>query len=255
MVPDYIRSNCFTHRRTRLCSPTVTWWYYKNTILKTNLEALKEFAFQLRLRNIGGLIIIDFIDMSEESHRQQVLRTLEKALERDTVRTSVSGISPLGLVEMTRKRVRESIGRTLCEPCPYCEGKGYVKGALTVIYEILRELQRELADGCDTVTEGRDQGTLAFPAAECKIFLTASPAERAHRRLSSSNVSYTEMLSRRGYPAVPTNGCRFRSTGRSSHIRHTANGRVRLRPATLRLHAESARSGERPAIACRPAPW
>ncbi|PLY03895.1 MAG: Rne/Rng family ribonuclease [Desulfuromonas sp.] len=118
----------------------------EDTILKTNLEAVREIAFQLRLRNIGGLIIIDFIDMEKEAHREKVHAALEEALKNDKNKTNILKISELGLVEMTRKRVRESIGRTLCEPCPYCEGKGYVKGKLTVIYEILRELRRELAD-------------------------------------------------------------------------------------------------------------
>jgi len=118
----------------------------EDTILKTNLEAVKEIAFQLRLRNIGGLIIIDFIDMEKEAHREKVHAALEEALKNDKNKTNILKISELGLVEMTRKRVRESIGRTLCEPCPYCEGKGYVKGRLTIIYEILRELHREMAD-------------------------------------------------------------------------------------------------------------
>jgi ribonuclease G len=114
----------------------------EETIYKTNLEAAQAIARQLRLRNLGGIIIIDFIDMSEESHRQQVLRTLEKALERDTVRTSVSGISPLGLVEMTRKRTRESLGHLMCEPCPVCSGRGVVKTAETVCLEVFREIMR-----------------------------------------------------------------------------------------------------------------
>jgi len=118
----------------------------EDTILKTNLEALKEIAFQLRLRNIGGLIIIDFIDMEKEAHREKVHAALEEALKNDKNKTNILKISELGLVEMTRKRVRESIGRTLCEPCPYCEGNGYVKGKLTIIYEILRELSREMSD-------------------------------------------------------------------------------------------------------------
>jgi ribonuclease G len=116
----------------------------EDTILKTNLEALKEIAFQLRLRNIGGLIIVDFIDMEKEPHREKVHAVFEEVLKNDKNKTNILKISELGLIEMTRKRVRESIGRTLCEPCSYCEGKGYVKGHLTVIYEILRELQREL---------------------------------------------------------------------------------------------------------------
>ncbi len=116
----------------------------EDTILKTNLEAVKEIAFQLRLRNIGGLIIIDFIDMEKEPHREKVHSALEEALKNDKSKTNILKISELGLVEMTRKRVRESIGRTLCEPCPYCEGKGYVKSRTTMVYEIFRELQREI---------------------------------------------------------------------------------------------------------------
>jgi ribonuclease G len=116
----------------------------EDTILKTNLEAVKEVAFQLRLRNLGGLIIIDFIDMEKEPHREKVHAALEEALKNDKAKTNILKISELGLVEMTRKRVRESIGRTLCEPCPYCEGKGYVKSRVTVAYEIFRELKREL---------------------------------------------------------------------------------------------------------------
>jgi len=118
----------------------------EDTILKTNLEAVKEIAFQLRLRNIGGLIIIDFIDMEKELHREKVHSALEEALKNDKAKTNILKISELGLVEMTRKRVRESIGRTLCEPCPYCEGKGYVKSRTTVAYEIFRELRREIRD-------------------------------------------------------------------------------------------------------------
>ncbi|MFA5515415.1 MAG: Rne/Rng family ribonuclease [Desulfuromonadales bacterium] len=116
----------------------------EDTILKTNLEAVKEIAYQVRLRNIGGLIIIDFIDMEKEAHREKVHSALEEALKNDKSKTNILKISELGLVEMTRKRVRESIGRTLCEPCPYCEGKGYVKSRTTMAYEIFRDLRREI---------------------------------------------------------------------------------------------------------------
>jgi ribonuclease G len=118
----------------------------EDTILKTNLEAVKEIAFQLRLRNIGGLIIIDFIDMDKELHREKVQSALEDALKSDRSKTNILKISELGLVEMTRKRVRESIGRSLCEACPYCEGKGYVKSRTTMVYEIFRDLRREMRD-------------------------------------------------------------------------------------------------------------
>jgi len=118
----------------------------EDTILKTNLEAVKEIAYQLRLRNIGGIIIIDFIDMEKEVNRDKVFTALEEALRSDKSKTNILKISELGLVEMTRKRVRESIGRMMCEPCPYCEGRGYVKSKTTVCYEIFRELRREMLD-------------------------------------------------------------------------------------------------------------
>ncbi|GAB4293979.1 MAG: ribonuclease G [Desulfuromonadia bacterium] len=118
----------------------------EDTILKTNLEAVKEIAYQLRLRNIGGIIIIDFIDMEKEVNREKVFTALEEALKGDKSKTNILKISELGLVEMTRKRVRESIGRMLCEPCPYCEGRGYVKSKVTVCHEIFRELHREMID-------------------------------------------------------------------------------------------------------------
>ncbi|WP_439641594.1 ribonuclease G [Nevskia sp.] len=114
----------------------------EETILKTNLEAAGAIARQLRLRNLGGIIIIDFIDMKLEEHRTQVLRTLEKEISRDSARTHIYPFSPLGLVEMTRKRTRESLGHILCEPCPTCEGRGVVKTVETLCHEIAREVQR-----------------------------------------------------------------------------------------------------------------
>jgi len=118
----------------------------EDTILKTNLEAVKEIAYQLRLRNIGGIIIIDFIDMEKEVNREKVYAALEDALKNDKSKSNILKISELGLVEMTRKRVRESIGRMMCEPCPYCEGRGYVKSKTTVCHEIFREVRREMLD-------------------------------------------------------------------------------------------------------------
>lgn len=113
------------------------------TIFKTNLEAATAIARQLRLRNLGGMIIIDFIDMKDLEHRRQVLRTLEKMMERDHAKTSITGVSELGLVEMTRKRTRESLWQVMCEPCPVCRGRGTLKSAETVCYEIFREILRE----------------------------------------------------------------------------------------------------------------
>lgn len=114
----------------------------EETILKTNLEAVKEIAYQLRLRNCGGLIIIDFIDMEKAEHRDDVLNALLEALKKDRSKTNVLPISELGLVEMTRKRTRDTLIRTMCEPCPYCEGSGRVKSVLTVSYEIIREVMK-----------------------------------------------------------------------------------------------------------------
>ena len=115
----------------------------EETIFKTNLEAAQAIARQLRLRNLGGIIILDFIDMKEPDHRRQVLRALERALEKDHARCSISEISRLGLVEMTRKRTRESLAHILCAPCPACGGRGVQKTPETVCYEIFREILRE----------------------------------------------------------------------------------------------------------------
>jgi ribonuclease G len=115
----------------------------EETIFRTNLEAAVAIARQLRLRNLGGIIIIDFIDMEESEHRRQVIQALEKALAEDHVKTNISSVSPLGLVEMTRKRTRESLEHVLCRACPTCEGRGFVKTAETVCYEIFREIVRQ----------------------------------------------------------------------------------------------------------------
>lgn len=114
----------------------------EETIYKTNLEAATAIGRQLRLRNLGGIIIIDFIDMEDEEHKRQVLRMLEKVLESDHAKTKITGVSELGLVEMTRKRTRESLGQVLCEPCRSCRGSGVVKTPETVCYEVLREIMR-----------------------------------------------------------------------------------------------------------------
>jgi ribonuclease G len=114
-----------------------------DTIFKTNLEAAHAIARQLRLRNLGGIIVIDFIDMMNPEHRDAVLAEFRKALARDRTRMTVSGFTALGLVEMTRKRTRESLAHVLCEPCPVCGGRGELKTARTVCYEILREILRE----------------------------------------------------------------------------------------------------------------
>ncbi|MDD2920323.1 ribonuclease G [Rhodoferax sp.] len=116
---------------------------FDDTIFKTNLEAAQAIARQLRLRNLGGIIIVDFIDMVPDEHREAVLAEIRKQLARDRVKTMCGGFSQLGLVEMTRKRTRESLAHVLCEPCPLCQGKGIVKTARSVAYDIFREILRE----------------------------------------------------------------------------------------------------------------
>ncbi len=116
----------------------------EETILRTNLEAVKEISYQLRVRNCGGIIIIDFIDMEKEEHKEMVFTSLLEALKRDRAKTNVLPISGFGLVEMTRKRTRDTLTRVMCEPCPYCEGTGRVKSVTTVCYEVLRELTKSV---------------------------------------------------------------------------------------------------------------
>ncbi len=147
----------------------------EETILKTNLEAVKEIAYQLRIRNCGGIIIIDFIDMEKEEHREQVFTTLLEALKKDRAKTNVLPISPLGLVEMTRKRTRDTLTRTMCVPCPYCEGVGRVKSELTVAYEIIREIFK---------TVNRNEGD--------KIYIFAHPEVSA--RLCAEDLDIIEMV-------------------------------------------------------------
>jgi ribonuclease G len=116
---------------------------FDDTVFKTNLEAAQAIARQLRLRNLGGIIVVDFIDMDSAEHRAAVLEEFKRALARDRTRMTVSGFTALGLVEMTRKRTRESLAHVLCEPCAACGGRGELKTARTVCYEVLREILRE----------------------------------------------------------------------------------------------------------------
>jgi len=127
---------------------------FDDTVFKTNLEAAQAIARQLRLRNLGGIIVVDFIDMDSTEHRAAVLEEFKRALARDRTRMTVSGFTALGLVEMTRKRTRESLAHLLCEPCAACGGRGELKTARTVCYEVLRELLREAR---------------AFPAKELRV--------------------------------------------------------------------------------------
>ncbi|MFO0751773.1 MAG: Rne/Rng family ribonuclease [Thermodesulfovibrionales bacterium] len=120
----------------------------EDTILKTNLEAVKEIAYQIRLRNLGGIIITDFIDMEKIENREKVFKAFVEAMKKDRAKNTIYTISELGIIQMTRKRVRESLGRVLCEQCPYCEGRGFIKSARTVAYEIFRKIKKmNLAGG------------------------------------------------------------------------------------------------------------
>lgn len=114
----------------------------EDTIFKTNIEAVKEIAYQIRLRNLGGIIIIDFIDMEKEENRQKLFSVFQEAMDKDRAKCTILEVSELGLIQMTRKRVRESLERVLCEPCTYCDGKGFIKSPATVCYEIFMELRR-----------------------------------------------------------------------------------------------------------------
>ncbi|HEX9814162.1 MAG TPA: ribonuclease E/G, partial [Myxococcota bacterium] len=120
----------------------------EETVLRTNLEAVKELVYQLRFRNIGGIIIIDLIDMESAENRSKVYGALQEALKQDKARTNILKISELGLVEMTRKRTRENLVQQLCEPCPNCEGRGYVLSSESMAYKILREIRKDLPRFC-----------------------------------------------------------------------------------------------------------
>lgn len=120
---------------------------FEETILKNNLEAVAEVAYQLRLRDAGGIIIIDLIDMERAAHREQVYRALEQALRKDKAKTNILKISELGLIQMTRKRTKESLNHIFCQPCPYCKGNGFVKNIRTICYDIFREIERTALEG------------------------------------------------------------------------------------------------------------
>jgi ribonuclease G len=130
----------------------------EDTIFKTNMEAVKEIAYQIRLRNLGGIIIIDFIDMEKEENRQKLFSVFQEEMNKDRAKCTILEVSELGLIQMTRKRVRESLERVLCESCSYCDGKGFIKSATTVAYEILMELRK-----------------IGLTQKNCKIMLSAHP--------------------------------------------------------------------------------
>ena len=130
----------------------------EDTIVKTNMEAVQEVVYQLRLRNIGGLIIIDFIDMEKFSNRKKVFSSLEEALKEDRAKSTILQISELGLVEMTRKRTRDNLASIMTEPCPYCEGKGLIKSLRTIVYDIFRQVKRE-----SSILEGKRVVLMVHP--------------------------------------------------------------------------------------------
>ncbi len=130
----------------------------EDTIFKTNIEAVKEIAYQIQLRNLGGIIIIDFIDMEKEENRKKLFSVFQEAMSNDRAKCTILEVSELGLIQMTRKRVRESLERTLCESCQYCDGKGFIKSPTTVCYEIFLELRR-----------------IGLTQKNCKIMISANP--------------------------------------------------------------------------------
>lgn len=152
---------------------------FDDTVFKTNLEAAQSIARQLRLRNLGGIIIVDFIDMDTEEHRNAVLEEFRKALARDRTRMTVNGFTQLGLVEMTRKRTRESLAHILCEPCPMCTGRGEVKAARTICYEILREILREAR---------------AFQAKEYRVIAAQSVIDLFHEEESGALAMLSDFI-------------------------------------------------------------
>jgi ribonuclease G len=162
----------------------------EETVLKTNLEAVKEVVSQLRFRNIGGLIIIDLIDMEVAENREKVHRALREALRSDKAKTNILKISELGLVEMTRKRTRENLVQQLCEPCSHCEGRGYVLSAESVAYKVLREIRKDLPRFCGR----RIALSVAPPVAEMLL----SRARRAVARLGQELGREIEIRARPG---------------------------------------------------------
>ncbi len=149
----------------------------EDTILKTNLEAVKEIVYQVILRNIGGIIVIDFIDMASDDHKQQVFTLLEKELKNDRAKTQISWFSDLGLIEMSRKRVRDSLQRTMSEDCPFCHGNGFIKSLDSICFEVFRAIQRQAS---------------IKPKAKTDISLTVNDA--VAKRIKEENAMFVDYL-------------------------------------------------------------
>jgi len=163
----------------------------EETVLRTNLEAVKEVVYQLRFRNIGGIIIIDLIDMESAENRNKVYSALQEALKQDKARTNILKISELGLVEMTRKRTRENLVQQLCEPCPNCEGRGYVLSSESMAYKILREIRKDLPRFC-----GRQIAVSANPRV-AEVLLA-----RAHKACTELGKEFGCEIEVRGQPGL-----------------------------------------------------
>ncbi len=155
----------------------------EETVLKTNLEAAREIVDQLRIRNLGGIIIIDFIDMMDPASRQRVMDAFDAALRQDKMRSNILKISELGLVEMTRKRTRESLSHQLTEPCPSCEGKGRIKSVATIAYEIMRRIRYVAAasPGTDRIAVRAHAAVAAFLCEDESLVMDALERELGHR--------------------------------------------------------------------------
>ena len=159
----------------------------EETIFKTNLEATQEVVRQLRLRNVGGIIIIDFIDMEKEGNRKKVYDALKEALKKDKARTNILKISELGLVEMTRQRTRESLENQLLRPCPHCDGRGRIKSAATVAYDVLRAIKRQQAQMSKTAKISSSVCTPTSPIFSTTRKTTAWKISNARSTTASSS--------------------------------------------------------------------
>ncbi len=209
----------------------------EETVLRTNLEAVKEVVQQLRFRTIGGLIIIDFIDMDSSENREKVYRALQDAIRHDKARTNILKISELGLVEMTRKRTRESLVQRLCEPCTYCEGKGYVLSRESVAHKILREIRKDLSRFCGRRVAVRVSRSVAeLLLGRLKNSLEALEQELGFaievRAQADLHQEQFEVFALESGPPVPLDLPWLRQTAEETEVERTGNGHVSATPST-----------------------